>query len=139
MRQAGAVMVAGRGQENLGLMLQAPEGFRMDYPVPVSLENRPQIAAPGLLSQSSPGLGTPAGIRRKEFFFLFFKLYSDICAHDQRYRPINIQLSDLPFLAAENLPDKDFLPVPPRLPAKLFLMEWRMQDKLAKTRILTGR
>jgi hypothetical protein len=42
MGQAGAVMVAGRGEEDLGLVLEPPEGLGMDDPVPVALKGGAQ-------------------------------------------------------------------------------------------------
>ena len=39
--QAGHKMVAGGGDENLGFMLEAAEGFAVDYPVPVPLKLGP--------------------------------------------------------------------------------------------------
>ena len=44
MRQPGAVMIAGRSDEHLRLVLQAPERLAVDDPVAVALKRGPQAA-----------------------------------------------------------------------------------------------
>ena len=55
MGKPGAVVVALVIHENLGLMLQAPEGGGMNYTVPVTLERRARRAL-GFREQPSPAL-----------------------------------------------------------------------------------
>jgi len=44
MGQAGPIMIAFRRQENLGLVLQTPESFAVQDPVPIDLKSGPDRA-----------------------------------------------------------------------------------------------
>ena len=67
--ETGAVVVAGRVDEDLGLVHEAAEGLRMDDPVAVALERRAQ-AAWAFLLRAPMGLVRADGERREPAFLV---------------------------------------------------------------------
>ena len=69
VRDPGAVVVAGGVDEDLRLALQPPERLRVDDPVAVALERRPD-AALVLLAEAPPRLVGANGARRQRALFV---------------------------------------------------------------------
>src|SRR5210317_2559019 len=62
MSEPGPVMIAGRGQKNLGFVLEPPKRFGVDDAVAVPLIGQPNVAHVLLLRDSaSPGGGAAGG------------------------------------------------------------------------------
>ena len=81
VRQPRAEMIALMGHENLGFLLQAAKGSRMDDAVPVALERRAG-GRRGLLEIPAPAL-FKAGCERGSLFHGRFRPY--VTAHDRRF------------------------------------------------------
>ena len=54
MGQSGAVMIAGRGEKDLGLVLEPAKGLGVDDTVAVTLEHGPQAAGVLFAKEPSP-------------------------------------------------------------------------------------
>ena len=75
VRETGAVVVAGRCDEDLGLVHEAAEALGMEDAVTVALKGGTQVA----LGIKGRACGAPAarGARREEGFFTSFELFAD--------------------------------------------------------------
>jgi hypothetical protein len=65
-------MISRGSQEDLGLVLQSPEGLRMDDPIPVVLKGRPKRAL-FFNSLTSPGLRAQGSMGREDQFLLLLQ------------------------------------------------------------------
>jgi len=83
MSKTGDIMVAERSDENLGLMLQPPEGLGMDDSVPVSLEAGSHRAGlfPLRPAPAKPALGCERG---KKPFFPFLRSFANVKVANHR-------------------------------------------------------
>ena len=92
--QAGAVMVALRLKEDLGLVLQAPEGFRVGDAVHVPLEAGADRA--GLLrAQPPPGVLGQHAVRADQFMLQLFPLLAQTCHRDPPLVSVSIPIYDI--------------------------------------------
>jgi hypothetical protein len=76
MRQPGAVVIAGRREKHLRLVLQTPEGLAVDDAVAVALEGGPHIVL-GLRAQTPAGVGASGGLGREDLALARFELFAD--------------------------------------------------------------
>ena len=74
--QPGAVMIPLGGKKHLRFEFQAPEGFAVDDPVPVTLVFCPQVTGRHRFIAAG-GFGRTGGPRRKQCFFLLFLPFTD--------------------------------------------------------------
>ena len=82
VRQAGAVMIAGRREKDLRLVLQTPEGLAVNDAVAIALKGRTDGTF-RLRSRSSARLSTLHRLRRKfTRFFLFHQLSNGLGHRD---------------------------------------------------------
>ena len=79
MRQPSAVVIAGRGEKDLGLVLESTECLAVDHPVTVTLKCRSDRVF-GLRPQSSSGFAAPGRVGSKLLQFARFQFDSD--GHD---------------------------------------------------------
>lgn len=83
MRQTGPIMVACRGQKNLGFMFETAKGLGVKDTITITLKNRAQIAGVQLLVKPPARPAAQAGMGRQDLLFLFFKL-----AANTHFRPL---------------------------------------------------
>src|SRR5690606_10055326 len=76
VREARPVVVARRREEDLRLVLQAPERLRVNDPVAVALEDRPDRIF-GLRAQPAAARRAAGGLRGQVFGFESFELLTD--------------------------------------------------------------
>ena len=86
MGEPGAVVVAGRGEEHLGLVLEPPEGLGMDDPVPVALEVGAQVALGFARGQPTPGPAAQAGVGGEVLSLPRLELFADGRCHGGQWR-----------------------------------------------------
>ena len=76
VRQPRAIVIAGRREEHLGLVLQAAERLAVDDPVAVALKRRAHVVF-RLVSQAAARLGAFRGLRRQNLPLSRFEVFSD--------------------------------------------------------------
>lgn len=74
MRQARPVMIPFRCQKHLRFILQSSKRLTMQYPIPVSLKNRPNVTLL-FLSFSASRIHAESRIRTQIFLFPPFQLF----------------------------------------------------------------
>lgn len=80
MGEACPVMIPFRGEKDLGLVLQPPEGLAVKDPVPVPLVDGAEEVL-GLLSVPACGPAAERRERRQDLFFCRLQLFSDRHRH----------------------------------------------------------
>jgi hypothetical protein len=76
VREARSVVIAGRREEDLRLVLQAPEGLRVDDPIAVALKRRTDGIF-GLRTHPALRRRGPRRLRRQRLEFPGFELFTD--------------------------------------------------------------
>jgi len=66
--QPGAIVIAGGGEEDLGLVLEAAEGLGVDDPIPVPLKGGTEITLP-FFPRPPLGLAAQLGVGREDLLF----------------------------------------------------------------------
>ena len=87
VRQPRPVVVAERREEDLGLVLEAAEGLRVDDPVPVALEVGPEDVL-GFGPDAALRPGAEAGLGRQELLLGLLQLFADGHRFSPRMPPI---------------------------------------------------
>ena len=80
VRQAGAVVIAGRREEHLRLVLQPAERLGVDDAIAIALERRTNRIL-GLLADPALAVGALRCLRREDLAFPLFELFADRSAH----------------------------------------------------------
>ena len=75
VRQARAVVIAGRREEHLRLVLQPSERLAVDDAVPVTLKRRPDIVFV-LEAEAAARFGAPGGLWREDVTLALFELFA---------------------------------------------------------------
>ena len=83
VRQPRPVMIAGRREEDLRLVLQAAEGLAVDHAVAIALEGRPNRIL-RLRPQPAAAVGALGGLRREDLAFALLELLADDHGVDAR-------------------------------------------------------
>ena len=73
VREAGPVVIAGRREEDLRLVLEAPEGLAVDDAIPIALERRTHVVF-ALRAQAPPGVGALRGLGGQDLALTRFEL-----------------------------------------------------------------
>src|SRR5688572_189118 len=76
VRQPRAVMIAGRSEEDLRLVLQSPERLAVNNPIPVVLKGRTHIVF-GLGMQAASRIGAVCGLRSQRLALALLEGFTD--------------------------------------------------------------
>src|SRR5437867_2501739 len=75
LRQPRPIVISGRREKDLGLVLEAPKRLAMDDPVAVALKRRPDVVF-RLLPEAAARFGAPGGLSREDLAFARLELFT---------------------------------------------------------------
>src|SRR6185503_10812149 len=76
VRQARPVVIAGRGEEDLRLVLQSPKRLAVNDPIPIVLKRRAHIVF-GLGMQAASRIGAVCGLRSERLALALLESFTD--------------------------------------------------------------